>query len=124
MIRRQFVQYCAVCLLALVSAAPLSAFAGGVNNVNVVLISVYMAASGTGALVKFSPASPSGLSGCTYTTGDMVWIDFTATGAPNGRDLYATVLAASMSGRQIGVGTTGCTSDGYFPVAYGINVWP
>jgi len=74
--------------------------AGGVNNVTVIETTIYMGSTRTGALVKFSPASP-GLEGCSYAGGNYVFIDYAAQVTPSGRDLYATVLAAYLAGRTI-----------------------
>lgn len=110
---------------ALLSLAPALGWAyGTTNTVTITTLTIYMAANTTGALVKFTPANPSGLTGCTYTTGDYVFIDFSATGNPNGRDLYASLLAATMAGKQVDIGTLGCGDGGYYPLAYGVNVYP
>ena len=108
-------------LVAAMGIFPSFVLAGGVNNVTVIETTIYMGSTRTGALVKFSPASP-GLEGCSYAGGNYVFIDYAAQVTPNGRDLYATVLAAYLAGRTIGIGTSGCTAEG-FPIVYGINVF-
>ncbi len=94
------------------------------NAVTVEMTTVYMGSTYPGALVKISPAYPAGLGGCSYTTGDYVFIDFAAQVTPSGRDLYASVVAAFMAGRQVSFGTSGCSSDGAYPRAYGVNLLP
>jgi hypothetical protein len=95
----------------------------GVDGVTVVLATVYMGSTASGAYVKFSPAKP-GFGGCTYTAGDLAWIDFSAQVTPNGRDVYATALAAYLAGHTIGIGVNGCSTGGVYPLVTGINVYP
>ena len=111
-----FIVATAICLSPAVSTA------GGVQNVTVVELTIYMGTTLPGALVKFSPAAQ-GLEGCSYSVGDYVFINFAAQTVPSGRDVYASVLAAYMAGRSIGIGTNGCNSSGY-PIVYGVNVNP
>ena len=106
----------------LILVPTLCSAADGVDGVTVVLATVYMGSTASGAYVKFSPAK-SGFGGCTYSTGDLAWIDFTAPVTPNGRDVYATALAAYLAGHTIGIGVNGCSSGGY-PLVTGINVYP
>ena len=102
--------------------------AAGTPYVTVYKVTIYQASSGagTGALVMFSPAAPSALTGCSYTTGDTVWIDFSASGDPTGRDLYAALLAASVAGKQVTLGVLGCSGSASgapgYPMVYGIGV--
>jgi hypothetical protein len=95
----------------------------GTNSVTVVRPSVYMGTTYPGVLVQISPAYP-GLEGCSNTAGQFVFIDFSTQTAPNGRDLYAAVLAAFLAGHTVSFGTRGCTSDGSYPVVYGLSVDP
>lgn len=50
--------------------APTLGSAGGVQNVTVVELTIYMGSTVPGALVKFSPAAP-GLEGCSYSGATM-----------------------------------------------------
>ena len=117
---RKIVSFLLSALLILVPK--LSSALDGVDGVTVVLATVYMGSTASGAYVKFSPAKP-GFGGCTYNTGDLAWIDFSAQVTPNGRDVYATALAAYLAGHTIGIGVNGCSSAGY-PLVTGINVYP
>jgi hypothetical protein len=94
------------------------------NAVTIETATIYMGSSYPGALVKISPAYPAGLGGCSYTTGNYVFIDFAAQVTPSGRDLYASVVAAFMAGHQVAFGTSGCSSDGAYPRASAINLLP
>jgi hypothetical protein len=97
------------------------------NSVTIVRPSVYMGTAYPGVyqgvLVQISPAYP-GLEGCSNAAGQYVFIDFSPQTSPNGRDLYAAVLAAFLAGHTVSFGTHGCTSDGAIPVVYGLNVDP
>lgn len=108
-------------LSAILALAPIpGSTTSGVQNVTVTQLSIYMGSTATGAYVKFSPATP-GLEGCSYAVGDNAWIDFAAQVVPSGRDIYASVLAAHLAGRPIGIGVNGCNASGY-PIVYGVNV--
>jgi hypothetical protein len=98
---------------------------GNSGNVTITSVQVYVPPQGTGAIVQFSPAaaSPNGFPGCASQNGNSVWIDFSATGSPNGRDLYATVLAASAGGKLVVLGTYGCAANG-LPLVYSIIYYP
>jgi hypothetical protein len=85
--------------------------------VTVIGLSVY---STTGAVVVISPAEP-GLEGCSNQSGNQVWIDTTQ---PNGKSMYATVLAAYLSGHTLGFGVSGCESTGQYPLVYRVDVGP
>jgi hypothetical protein len=98
------------------------AVAGGTTGQVPASISIYMGTNTPGALVLISPAQPSGLTGCTDTTGNYVFINFTSTVSPTGRDLYASVLAAMLAGQAVSFGTSGCDPTGYYPQVYGLNV--
>jgi hypothetical protein len=81
------------------------------------------ASGGAGAWVVFSPAIPN-LEGCSNTAGNQVWIDFTSTVQPDGKTIYATVLAAFLSGHSIGFGVSGCVDSGQLPLVYRVDVYP
>lgn len=87
---------------------PTLGWTGSAGPVTITRLTIYMAAAYTGAIVTFTPANASVNNSCSYTGNDDVWIDFSASGSPNGRDLYATALAAFTAGQQIEVTTTGC----------------
>lgn len=70
----------------------------------------------TGAYIYFSPGIPN-LEGCTNAAGNEVWIDF---GQPEGKTLYATVMAAYAAGQKVGFGVSGCA--GQLPVVYRVDV--
>ena len=70
-----------------------------------------------GAYINFSPAIP-GLEACSYTNGNEVWIDFTTA---DGKTMYATFMAATLAGRAIGFGVSGCASNG-IPLVYRVDV--
>lgn len=72
------------------------------------------------AYIVFTPAMPN-LEGCSYTTGDQVAIDWSTN--PDAKAMYATALAAYLSGQKVGFGVTGCHSGG-LPLAYRIDVKP
>lgn len=91
-------------------------------------VSIYQAGQSSapgGVLITFSTASATGADneGCTYSGKGYAWIDWSSTALPDGKALYASVLAAYLAGKQIGIGLNGCSSSGY-PVVYGVNVWP
>jgi len=102
-IRRSTLGVAAVTLLM-----PTLGWTGSADSVTITRLSIYMAAAHSGAIITFSPATSSVNNSCSYTGNDDVWIDFSASGNPNGRDLYATALAAFTAGRQINVTTSGC----------------
>ena len=87
---------------------PTLGWSGTAGPVTITRLTIYMAAEHTGAILTFTPADASVNNSCSYTGNDDVWIDFSAAGSPNGRDLYATALAALAAGQQITVATIGC----------------
>ena len=114
-----------VALLAATIAAAASAPAGawsGYNGVTIATSTAYQAgkASPPGILVILT-SSPTDSEGCTSSNKGWSWIDFSSTGLPDGRTLYATVLAAQASGREVDIGVNGCASNGV-PVVYAITV--
>jgi hypothetical protein len=87
-------------------------------------LSIYMGTAGggsTGAYIDITPAHP-GLEGCSNTSGNELWIEFSTQTTPNGKDLYATVLAAYLAGRTITFGVSGCGFGGEFPVIYRVDM--
>jgi hypothetical protein len=89
----------------------------------VVSVSVYSGAIGTtGAEVVISPALPNGTEGCTYTPANTIYIDFSSTIQPDGKSLYATVLAALLAGKQLTFGVSGCVINGQLPLVYRVDV--
>ena len=85
-------------------------------------VGVYSGTSGAqGAYVNFSPAQP-GIEGCPYAAGNLLWIDFSSTTNPDGKTLYATVLAAYLAGRTLVFGVSGCADSGQAPLVYRVDV--
>lgn len=76
-----------------------------------------------GVYIVISPALP-GLEGCSVQAGNLIWIDFSSVTEPDGRSLYATVLAAYLSGHTVGFGVAGCDVSGQFPLVYRVDVGP
>ena len=70
--------------------------------------------------IVFAPPVPN-LEGCSYSVGDQVAIDW--SGNPNNKSIYATALAAYLSGQKVGFGVSGCHSGG-LPVLYRVDVRP
>lgn len=87
---------------------PTLGWTGSTGPVTITRLSIYIAGQSTGAILTFTPAASSVNNSCSYTGNDDVWIDFSGSGNPNGRDLYATALAAFLAGQQIEITTTGC----------------
>jgi hypothetical protein len=81
------------------------------------------ASGGAGAWVVFSPAIPN-LEGCGNAAGNQVWIDFSSTVQPDGKTIYATVLAAFLSGHAVGFGVSGCVDGGQLPLVYRVDLYP
>lgn len=63
-----------------------------------------MGAYATGAYIHFAAAMPA-LEGCSATQYEL-FIDF---GSTDGKSMYATALAAFLSGRPLGFGVSGCS---------------
>jgi hypothetical protein len=102
-IRRSTLGVAAMALLM-----PTLGWTGSAGPVTITRLTIYMAVAYTGAIITFTPATSSLNNSCSYAGNDDVWIDFSASGNPNGRDLYATALAAFTAGQQINVTTSGC----------------
>jgi hypothetical protein len=109
--------------LCLIAAGPVLG-STGFTPTTITNIAIYAGSSGaTGAVVSFSPAI-SGLEGCSYTTGNEAWIDFTSTTEPTGKSLYATLLAASLAGRTVTLEVNGCGPGGVLPSVYQVSLTP
>jgi hypothetical protein len=93
------------------------------NSVTIVRPSIFMGTHYPGLLVQISPAYP-GLEGCSNAAGQYVFVDFSIQTAPNGRDLYAAVLAAFLAGHTVSFGTHACTTDGAYPIVTAVSVDP
>ncbi len=114
-------------LLLIISAVltpTVASAATQVTGVTITNVSIYMGNSGAqGAYVLFSPAAP-GLEGCSNPSGNEIWIDFAAQTSPDGKALYATVLAAYLAGRSMTFGVSGCALSGQVPLIYRVDVQP
>lgn len=110
--------------LALLFPAPGFCWSG-YNSVTIVLLTVYQGgqASPPGVLVQVSPVNPADTEGCTYSRQGYVWVDWSGTIQPDGKAVYAALLAAQVAGKVVGLGVNGCSSLGY-PLLYGVNVYP
>jgi hypothetical protein len=95
----------------------------GYQKVSITIVTLYQASqvSPAGALMQFTPTTPSDTEGCTYSGKGYAWIDFSSSSQPDGKSLYATLVAAQLAGKLVGFGVNGCS--GGYPVVYGINVW-
>lgn len=100
----------------------------GYNKVTVSLVTIYEAGIGAapGALIQFSGGTGADNEGCTQSGKNLAWIDWSSSILPDGKAIYATVLAAQLAGKLIGIGLNGCSSAavGGYPLVYGINVYP
>lgn len=96
----------------------------GYQKVTITIATLYQASqtSPAGALFQFTPTTPSDTEGCKYSGQGYVWIDFSSSTQPDGKSLYASLLAAQTAGKLVGFGVSGCSSSGY-PIVYGINIW-
>jgi hypothetical protein len=97
-----------------------------IGSVTVTGASIYMGNVGggaTGAYIDITPAQPVGLEGCSgYGGGTTLWIDFSAQTAPDGKALYATVMAAFLAGRTLTFGVSGCGYSGQMPQIYRVDI--
>jgi hypothetical protein len=103
-------------VIALLLPAMATAWSG-YNNVTITTLTVYQAPAAPGVVVRFSPTTPN-LEGCSYTAGDLAWID---TSTADGKSVYAAALAAHLAGRGVDIGVHGCTPDGQ-PRVYAVVV--
>jgi len=103
------------------ASAPAGAWSG-YNGVTIATSTAYQAgkASPPGVLIILT-SSPAHSEGCTRSNKGGSWIDFSSTGLPDGRTLYATVLAAQASDKEVDIGVNGCSSNGV-PMGYAITV--
>jgi len=111
--------------LAFISLAPTSAFANStVYPTKITSVNIYSGATAaTGAQIFVSPAVP-GIEGCTYQPGNLLWIDFSSTAQPDGRALWATVLAGIMAGKTMQFSVSGCWNNGQVPIVYAVTILP
>lgn len=91
-------------------------------TVTVTQVQPYMGSDATGVLVAFSPAVTGNPENCSYTAGNQAWIDFSAAVNPNGRDLYAGVLAGFMAGQTFIFYFSGCGTTGR-PLVYSVGIY-
>lgn len=101
----------------------------GFNNITVTSLTIYQAgpSAAPGALIQFTGGTGADNEGCTWSGKGYAWIDWSSASQPDGKAVYATVLGAYLSGKSIGFGLNGCSTnyDGhYYPLVYGINVYP
>jgi hypothetical protein len=89
----------------------------------IVWVNVYAGTAAQGANIQFSPAQPK-VEGCPYAPGNILWIDFSSPTQPDGKVLYATVLAAVMAGKTPIFGVRGCGDNGQLPLVYSVQVNP
>jgi hypothetical protein len=103
---------------------PAVLMADATNETPISSINLYGGSSLTpGALVVISPAQPANLQGCSYTGGAYVWISFSSSTAPTGRDIYASVLAALIAGQQVAFVTSGCDPTGAYPQVTTVTIY-
>lgn len=111
--------------VTIIAFSPQTSFAAtGISGVTVTRISIYAGTSVQGAIVWISPALPNGTEGCTNNPSNQIWIDFSSTVQPDGKSLYASVMAAFLSGHQLTFGVQGCGDSGQLPLVYRVDVWP
>jgi hypothetical protein len=109
-----------VCCISMLPA--LATATAQVSGVTITAISIYAGNSGSqGAVITFSPGI-AGLEGCTNTAGKAVWIDFSSATPPDGKSLYASVLAARLAGQVVTFGVGGCADAGQLPLVYRVDV--
>lgn len=119
------IKVAAVCAVSLAMLAPSAALAwSGYSQVLLKAVTVYQSGRGAnpGALIELPTPFPSDTEGCAHSGQGYAWIDFSTSGQPDGKEVYASVLAAHLAGRSIGIGLNGCNSEGY-PLVYGVNVY-
>jgi hypothetical protein len=116
---------CVCCASALgVLPAPADAVTQ-ISGLAISNISIYYGNGGPtsqGAVITFT-SGISGLEGCGNTAGNAIWIDFSSTTAqPDGKALYATVLAAQTAGQVLTFGVNGCADSNQLPLVYRVDV--
>ena len=94
----------------------------GASSVTLTSMTMYQSgkASPPGVLIQFSPAGTD-TEGCAHSNQGSAWIDYSTTGEPDGKAMYATVLVAQTAGKSVSFGLNGCSSNG-FPVVYAVSV--
>jgi len=97
------------------------------GSVTVIGASIYMGNVGggaTGAYIDITPALAAGTEGCTGYGGawNVIWIDFSAATAPDGKALYATLLSAYLAGKRLTFGLSGCGMNGQIPQIYRVDI--
>jgi hypothetical protein len=114
-----------LCLAALIAMTrPNTGFASGYSPVTIAQIILYQGGGASppyGALVQLT-TSPSDTEGCTHSSSGYAWVDFTSTTQPDGKTVYAALLAAELAGKSVNIGVTGCNSQGY-PLVYAVGVY-
>jgi hypothetical protein len=97
----------------------------GYQTVTIALLTIYQSghASPPGVVVTISPANLTDVEGCSHSSQGYAWVDYSSQGEPDGKALYATLLAAQIAGKSISLGLNGCASNG-FPMIYAIEVSP
>jgi hypothetical protein len=94
-----------------------------VSGVTVTQHSIYAGTSAQGAIVYITPGVPN-LESCSNTSGNMLWIDFSYATQPDGKSLYATLIAALAQNQTVTFGVSGCGDSGQLPIVYRIDVYP
>lgn len=114
----------AVLTAALAAGIPaLTSATSGYNPVTLKALTVYQAGRGVppGVLLELNTPFPTDAESCAHSNQGYAWIDWSTSGEPDGKAMYAAALAAHLAGKTLGIGFSGCSSQGY-PLAYGINV--
>lgn len=110
--------------LLAVALSPTAAFSDTeITPQSVVAVNVYAGTVGQGAWVKFAPAQPN-VEGCPYAAGNLMWLDFSSSVQPDGKVLYATVLAGVVSGKKLVFSVRGCGNGGQIPLIYAVEIQP
>lgn len=106
------------------SAVLLSGVAHADSNVTAAIssINIYRGSDAQVANIFFSSALQHP-EGCTYGPDNVIRIEFSSAAEPSGKTLYATVLAAFHSGKNIEFGVRGCDTTGAIPVVYSVRVF-
>ena len=112
-------------LTALIAAIrPNTGLASGYSPVTIAQVTLYQGRGTSppyGALVQLT-TSPSDSEPCTHSSRGYAWLDFTSTTQPDGRVLYAALLAAEIAGKSVNIGVSGYSSLGY-PLIYAVGVY-
>lgn len=109
---------------AIALALPANVFADtSIAPQAIAYVNIYAGTVAQGAVIQFSPAQPN-VEGCPSAPGNLVWIDFSSPTQPDGKVLYATVLAAVMAGKTPIFSVRGCGNNGQIPLVYSVQVKP